>query len=93
MGEREEWSNHLGSRLLDQALKIEQSITKAAYQMTASFPGIGQGRCKCGAVKSLKFKIINGRVLKQAMKSGGSNLTQQHAEDLSFVCAISHGGI
>ncbi len=24
--------------------------------MTPSFPSVGQGRCKCGAVKSLKFK-------------------------------------
>ena len=51
LGEREEWSNHLGSRLLDQAFKIEQSVTEAAYQMTPSYPGVGQGRCKCGAVK------------------------------------------
>ena len=28
----------------------------AAYQMTPFFPGLGQGRCKCGALKSLKFK-------------------------------------
>ena len=56
LGEREEWSNHLGSRLLDQALKIEQTVSEAAYQMTPGFPGLGQGRCKCGALKSLKFK-------------------------------------
>ena len=52
LGEREEWSNHLGSRLLDQALKIEHSVTEAAYQMTPSYPGVGQGQCKCGAVKA-----------------------------------------
>ena len=56
LGEVEDWSNHLGSSLLDQALKIEQSVCEAAYQMTPSFPGLGQGRCKCGAIKSLKFK-------------------------------------
>lgn len=42
--------------LLDQALKIEQAVSEAAYQMTPSFPGLGQGRCKCGSLKSLKFK-------------------------------------
>ena len=56
LGELEDWSNHLGSSLLDQALKIEQSDCEATYQMTPSFPGLGQGRCKGGAIKSLKFK-------------------------------------
>ena len=56
LGEVEDWSNHLGSSLLDRALKIERSVCEAAYQMTPSFPGLGQGRCKCGAMKSLKFK-------------------------------------
>ena len=56
LGELEDWSNHLGSSLLDQALKIERSVCEAAYQTTPNFPGLGQGRCKCGAVKSLKFK-------------------------------------
>ena len=53
LGEVEDWSNHIGCR---QALKIERSVSEAAHQMTPSFPGLGQGCCKCGAIKSLKFK-------------------------------------
>ena len=86
LGEVEDWSNHLGSSLLDQALKIEQSVCEAAYEMTPSFPGLGQGRCKCGAIKSLKFKWKNqsltlhssGGVLNILCQTALSMILQNH---------------
>lgn len=54
-GELDRWTNSLPSSLVDQVLKIEKDIADAACQMTKEHIS-GQGRCRCGAVRSLKFK-------------------------------------
>ena len=58
LGELDRWTNALLSSLVNQVLKIEKEITDAACQMTKEHIS-GQGRCWCGAVKSLKFKWRN----------------------------------
>jgi hypothetical protein len=55
LGELDKWTNALPSSLIDQVLKIEKEIADAACQMTKEYVA-GRGRCRCGAVKSLKFK-------------------------------------
>lgn len=56
LGELDKWTNALPSSLLDQVLK---DIADAACQMTREHVA-GQGRCHCGAVRSLK---LSGRVI------------------------------
>ena len=51
LGELDRWTNSLHS-LVDQVLKMEKDAT---CQMTKEHIS-GQGRCCCGAVRSLKFK-------------------------------------
>ena len=86
-GEVEDWSNHLGSSLLDQALKIEQSV---CYQMTPRFPGLGQGRCKCGATKSLKFKWKEEPIPHASFSGGVSNiLSDRSLHDSAKSCSDS----
>ena len=55
LGQVELWTNHLSSTVLRQALVLERRVSEAAFQMTSSFQE-GSGRCRCGGVKSLKFK-------------------------------------
>lgn len=58
LGELDRWTNALPSSLVNQVLKIEKEITDAACQMTKEHIS-RQGRCRCRAVKSLKFKWKN----------------------------------
>ena len=58
LGELDRWTNALPSSLIDQVLKIEKEISDAACQMTKEHSS-GHGRCRCGAIKSLKFKWKN----------------------------------
>ena len=55
LGQVELWTNHLPSTLIRQAIVLERRVSEAAFQMTPSYQE-GNGRCRCGGVKSLKFK-------------------------------------